>query len=684
MPRNLWLLLCALALAAAWLFWPRGDGAPAPEHAAAHRLGDTVGGADVAARREPAAPAPDAGAAAAAAARDADRAAVPTGVLHVLVRTETHAAVAGAHVQISDDPPIEGATDAAGRAEFTVREGSAFVSVEPPAGAALEAISGRIMVAAATTREAVLVLPSRAAATTASFWCRLVAAEDRTPLEGVRLSGWPGANERGVSDAGGLALVALRAEDAFLHAALPGRAPRRVVPEPGHEIASLAMEVPIERGADLLVVVVDDAGRPVDDCGLRAEILPWRLQWPTLAPNRGPAAEWLQRSDGEGRARLRDLPVRLPLQVAIEPRPGRGAPQQHEWVLEPGVNERRVVLLAGGAIQGRVVADAGAPLEGVRVFAMPVGAGGPDAAARTGPTDPTGADGRFTLAGLGPGTWEPGLILTDASRGEWVAVPLRVEVPAGGVATAELVAERERAIAGRALGPDGSPVAAASIDAARDDGFAGGDRTDAEGRFRIGKLRAGRYRLTTASFEGELGLAAPVDVEAGDETIELHLVPSFGRIEGRVAIGSGLLGNVWLMARCRDGDDVIGNRCELDGAFALRGLRPGTWDLAAHDRSGNAGVACGVQVVPGRPVTGLSIALEPAAVLWPSHADADAFAVLRGADVLAADNLEPGGVPGEAVVPPGPCTVVFTLAGRELGRRDLTVRAGARQGVTLP
>jgi hypothetical protein len=214
------------------------------------------------------------------------------------------------------------------------------------------------------------------------------------------------------------------------------------------------------------------------------------------------------------------------------------------------------------------------------------------------------------------------------------------------------------------------------INAERDGRLAATGRTSTDGSFQVTKLRAGRHQLTTDPYEDSLGLAAPVNVDAGEQDLTLHLVAAFGTVRGRVVdADSGTPAVAWVMASQRDGDNAIGNRCDLDGGFVYRGLRPGIWDLVASDTRGRCAIIAGLQIVAGGELDQLQLALQPGAVLRPRHPDADEFVVVRGGDVIARDNL-PDGAPGEARVLPGAWTVRFLRKDREIARRDVTVRAG--------
>jgi hypothetical protein len=679
MDRRVIAVLAVGALAALWwlalaLSAPAGSGP----------RGSDTGNAAVAAGgpKAPAAERHEVGASLTADATAAEST-TPTGRIRVHVVTESGVPIAGCKCQLDD---LEAMTDADGAATFVVMVGRRYLDVEPPPGSNREKVDGSQRVTAGQTVDVTVSLPLRVEL---AFCCRIVAAEDRQPIAGAMVVVSSG-EERTITDSTGASQVVVDLSSDSLDVTARGRAPVRVAPETGHDTPATAMLVPLERGADLELTVVDAAARPVTECVLELRASPWGPRWPPVSDARGDLFRFgTDRIDDDGVLRLADLPVDTALSVYLRLPAGLLSPSTlPPLVLVPGLNTRRIVLEAPGRIVGHLLREDGSPLPEVRINVASASDG-----SDVHEYAETKSDGSFEGV-IAPGTWivgacvvapEEAVRLPTGSRPHkslgfllplGLAAPsLRVAVTPGLLVTAELRAQQEHVIAGRAIGPDDRPVPGVVVNAEREGRLLDAIRTDADGGFRIDRLLAGRLQLTTDNPENSLGLAAPVTVEAGEQSVTLRLEAIFGAVSGRVIdADSGTPAVAWVRARQRDGDD-LGDHCDLDGGFVYRGLRPGIWDLVASDTRGCCAVIAGLQIVAGGELDHLQLALQPGAVLRPRHPDADEFVVVRGGDVIARDNL-PDGAPGEARVLPGAWTVRFLHKDREIARRDVTVRAG--------
>ncbi|HEX5054242.1 MAG TPA: carboxypeptidase-like regulatory domain-containing protein [Planctomycetota bacterium] len=587
----------------------------------------------------------------------------PTGRLRVLVRSERGDALEGCHVFAGG---LEGDTDREGAATFEVAAQRTFLSVDPPKGLGLASRSGWQTVRAEELTEVRIVL---AATANMAFWCQFVAAGNEQPLAGVPVRVQPDGSEH-TSDAQGFVQVGVTDDRTYLDVRTPSLGPCRVVPQPEHVTRATALRVPLAAAATLRVRVVDPATAPVPGFELELRVQPWRVQQPEQVRTRGEAFVWTATSDVSGGLTITGLPIGVPIEVTARAPVLFTCVEPPRWVLDKASEERTIALVAASQVHGRVTGAAGQPVAGVTVLAnAPDGEHLPRVLGKVAARSSTvsAADGTFQLGGLAPGRWWIGI----PHNGEYQPVRVAVEVPIGGTVEVPLQAIAGPAVAGRAVGPDGAPASGVVVNVHVDDEYVAGARTDAEGRFRVGNLPAGACELRTEPYQTDLGLGEPATVQTGEENVELHLTAVSGSISGR-CIGSS---DVWVMAFRRGSGDALGARCDLDGTFLYGGLLAGTWDLQAFDRSGHAACLGAVQVLPGRETAGVLLELAPAAVLRPRHAGADEFTVCRGEHVACADNLEPG-VAGEARVPPGTWTVVFRAMGREVARREVTVRAG--------
>jgi len=169
--------------------------------------------------------------------------------------------------------------------------------------------------------------------------------------------------------------------------------------------------------------------------------------------------------------------------------------------LEPG--EAVAIDLAtsrGGTISGRVVDGDGAPVEGAEVDALGRAIfGNPTAELREATTD---AEGRFELLAVSSGP-----VWVRARHDDFRdRLPIELKLAEGEHhADLEIELSRGLTLTGSVAFPDGTPVELARVQAEKDIlaggqptaadlmGASGRDETDAEGRFEIGGLSAGKF-----------------------------------------------------------------------------------------------------------------------------------------------------------------------------------------------
>ena len=279
-----------------------------------------------------------------------------------------------------------------------------------------------------------------------------------------------------------------------------------------------------------------------------------------------------------------------------------------------------VPLRAGATLTGRVVDEAGAPVEGARLtlasgdplsFRSLRRQFGPDRSWRT------GRDGRFTKTRLETGPpyalhvrhdeYEPRLV------GGITLVPGRTAPPV------QVVLRRGPALAGIVRDEAGHPVSGVEVALglargalARRGGsltqmtlMAGPDafprrETGPDGRFEIRGLAAGSYVLTATRRGFATARIDPVKVGEGAEPLEITLGPE-ATIQGfvRTRAGEGVAGHVVGAAAPGGGMGPGANRSEptaSDGAFVIPGLRAGeTYDLQSFGEGGLGQRRAGVQ-----------------------------------------------------------------------------------------
>jgi protocatechuate 3,4-dioxygenase beta subunit len=398
------------------------------------------------------------------------------------------------------------------------------------------------------------------------------------------------------------------------------------------------------------------------------------------------------RTDADGRFRL-TLRVRQPHRVRAEA-PGLAGRTLKDVV--PGATVA-IDLGAGGAIDG-VVRDGetGQPASGVRVETA-------DEDTVAVPDEPsvgriratTDANGRFRLAGLGPGRHS----VTARARGRGHAV--RNAVPLG--ARIEMTLEPTATLHGQVTGPDGAPVAGAIVTPVRVRGGAiESGQTDAPGRYEVIGLAGGVYDLAVRASGLAPGVVPDVFVEArGEAQADVTLRPG-ARVTGRLVDGAGkpLAGRVhvgeigghptpYVLA------DLLGASAGADGRFTLEAVPTGDHALGAEARGQAAqrvefGVSAAqkqvdlgdvrmetglvirgrVRTAGGDPVADAFVEGNPRRARVSRHVrvrtEADGMFALAGLEPMthhvaaaaagfgrAEADLEPGGEPVELVLEPG-------------------------------
>jgi RNA polymerase sigma-70 factor (ECF subfamily) len=302
------------------------------------------------------------------------------------------------------------------------------------------------------------------------------------------------------------------------------------------------------------------------------------LQGVTLGHGQyGGVASAVTTSRADGSYRLVGLPAGS-IEVYVDGREKGTLRQTHQ--LHPGDDvEWQVQLVAKPGIHGRVVDAAGKPAAGFMVGAIQPEH--PGLFLRNTKTD---AEGRFELS-----DWP-----TEASaievreEGAWVGLPA-AEVdhvqPGGEELRIQLAddALRSAYLAGRVLDENGKPVEAAEITPYVESSGQGQSlATDAEGRFRVGPLRPGRYYLQARvkgyapnSVHG-IVLAAGESKDLADLRLELP-----GEIEIHVRIPEGFdADHSWAYVALRGPDGEVRDSIEIkDGVGKLGGLLPGRYGL---------------------------------------------------------------------------------------------------------
>jgi hypothetical protein len=422
---------------------------------------------------------------------------------------------------------------------------------------------------------------------------------------------------------------------------LPGR--YQVVGEAkGHAPAALDVSVTADRdreGADLLLApetvvkgtVTGPGGQPATGATVMATVI-------DAGSGSMFGRQGIERTDREGRFRLGGLVAGKVTLVASETGVGRVT-----WGPEPvAAGETREVALAllpGATVSGLVKYDDGQPAPGVTVVGI-------TAASMSMAQARTDAQGKFELGPLAAGQ-----TMVKASRKEGLAGMLDMgdmeraqkQITLSGNEAhkgVELVITRGgRSLSGLVVDPDGKPVAGASVGADRNDMGMGmraalgamlgdkGVRTGEDGRFTLADLEKGPYTVwakhtrypdakvekvpdgakeVRLQFPREAVLAGTVTDPAGKPVTDFSVMAVEAEGKDTSDPRSGLR-KAQNFARLMGGSSAVH---DAGGAFELRGLAAGTYDVVVTTGEGKGGQLPGLAVAAGERKAGLRVTIQ--------------------------------------------------------------------------
>lgn len=329
-----------------------------------------------------------------------------------------------------------------------------------------------------------------------------------------------------------------------------------------------------------------------------------------------------------------------------------------------------VALQPAVALDGAASDPSGAPLR-ARVTAIPLPSWSPVLGAPAAPPEEeasaeAAASGLFRLDGLAPGSYA---VRAEAPGRAPVLLP-RIVVPRAGPLAIRLAALG--AAEGVVLGPDGRPVAGATVWAIARDGVA--SATSGEGGAFSIAAPSGTYQLLAAKD----GLAAaPADAVAvapgaAQRGVSIRLAPA-GAVDGAVTgpTRAPAAGAVVVASPHGTGEAIARATAGADGRYRLAGLAPGAWDLRFSAPGLSPAQLGGVAVGAGRAFRADVALAGTGAVEGVVHdLSGRAMAGVRVRVVSRGDGLV-GAVPVEARTD---FDGRWRIAGLEAGRAELVAR----------
>jgi protocatechuate 3,4-dioxygenase beta subunit len=470
--------------------------------------------------------------------------------------------VAGAQVWISSQPERTATTEADGSFSFDhllPREYAVSARSE-------DAIGGPVNVKVGPGMEPVVVRLREGA----SLVVR-VTGDDGAPIAGAAVKLEQMGAPSGITDAQGKASFrGLGAGYSVVEARAAGFAPTSALAIIGAPGSTQDLAITLHEGAAVAGKVVDDKGAAVADA------------WVTL---QAAGAAWAPAIDGTASGADGSFSFAVVAQgsYVIEAHHPEHAPGTSEIFSVDGTTARDglvVALRAPGIIRGTVVTSKRAPAPYASVEVAGKAGGEGDFERVT-----AGADGTFELKNLPRAAMrvhaendEAGSAIVDVDLAK---TPL--------VEHLELVLDVDGMIAGVVVDSKGEPVAEAQVSAApdifksgsgasiEDLAFAGftSATTDGGGRFRLRGLPEGGYLLWASRGGAPMQPFSSKGTSAKTGDMEVKLVlPAPGGIEGKVAFAGG---EVPKRASVQVG--VMPATPVADGAFSVRDLPPGTYDL---------------------------------------------------------------------------------------------------------
>jgi protocatechuate 3,4-dioxygenase beta subunit len=353
-------------------------------------------------------------------------------------------------------------------------------------------------------------------------------------------------------------------------------ASRRQVAIPAGEKDFDLGAIALGRGISVAGIVVDREGRPVAEAAVHVQTQETLLERGGIRQERGEAS-----TGADGRFVVTGL-SRGPTFVLRVERDGFASRTVTE-VKPPLAEPLRIVLSPASRLAGSVVDDAGAAVPAARIgtrgemsltlLMTSLSAAFPSATADD--------DGHFELRDA-----PTGKLTVSVRAAGFLPASLPVEIaPGQSRDDLRVVLRRGSTVAGRVLGPDGTPAAGAEVSlAAHGRSFVSSSgvstRTDGDGAYTLDAVPPGPQSFT-AELPGAVPTVRDLAVRPGENRLDFKLGPGL-EIAGRVVDDAGApLGGARVALSAGDSlphETASGD----DGSFHFPGLRGGAYRLSAQ------------------------------------------------------------------------------------------------------